>query len=102
MEVESFVLFFRVNRQDRLVQSVQQPVSTALWVRDESDRVLFQGTAGAGVHEPLPGLVVDWAEVLVSWRIPWQSLREGISIGRAMLPCEEKGLNFLLCVMVHG
>lgn len=50
MEVESFVLFFWVNRQDRLVQSVQQPVSTALWVRDESDRVLFQGTAGAGVH----------------------------------------------------
>lgn len=41
LEVESFVLFFWVNRQDRLVQSVLQPLSTALWVRDVSDRALL-------------------------------------------------------------
>lgn len=71
------MLFFWVKRQDRLVQSVLQPLSTALWVRDASDRALFQGAAGAGVHTATfwaeaAGLVVDWEEVAVNWQIPWQ------------------------------
>lgn len=37
-----------VSRQDRLVQSVLQSVSTALWVRDVSGMALPQGAAGAG------------------------------------------------------
>lgn len=42
------MLFSWVSRQDRLVQSVLQCVSTALWVRDVSDMALPQGAAGAG------------------------------------------------------
>lgn len=66
------MLFFWVNRQDRLVQSVLQPLSTALWARDGSDRVLFQGAAGAGVDRATfwagaAGLVLHWEEVSVNW-----------------------------------
>lgn len=42
------MLFSWVSRRDRLVQSVLQTVSRALWVGDVSDTALPQGAAGIG------------------------------------------------------